>query len=261
MCFTTKLHNHLSCSASFSMPRWAEGWLWISTMPYLWGNPFRPTGPEGTLAWVDTSGQLGMLVIPWPAVTWDVADRLKCAKLTFCFSLKCVSCGQMWQSSREGQMSWSSCSCSSTLHYLICLTVTSSTQCLLLYKCVKSWHPAECCMGRCPGGTLSAPITPIWHVLQHGDEWKTTHTHTVHTFINTCWHSWITEEMLLLSLHLLFFTSLEAVNWKDGPLLTRGPGILQNSCPWEWSVNLGIELHLMTALSSRFGCHHKKERK
>lgn len=39
-------------------------------------------------------------------------------------------------------------------------------------------------MGGCPGGTLSAPITPIQHVLEHGHEWKTVHTHVqTHTFI------------------------------------------------------------------------------
>ena len=167
-----------------------------------------------TLAWVDSSRQFSMLVISWPTVIRGVADRLKCAKLTFCFSLKYVSCGQMWQSSLDFvQCPWSSCPCSSSSRRLICFTVTSFTWCFLLYKCVTSWHPAECCAVCCPGGALSAPVTPIQHVLEFRHEWKTGYM-CKRTFIYACWHSRVTEEMLCLSFHLLFFTSLEAVNWK-----------------------------------------------
>lgn len=65
-----------------------------------------------TLAWVDSSRQISMLVISWPTVTRGVADRLKCAKLTFCFSLNYVLCGQMWQSSLDSVQ----CPCIAAAH-------------------------------------------------------------------------------------------------------------------------------------------------
>lgn len=122
-------------------------------------------------------------------------------------------------------------------------------------------------MGRCPRGTLSAPITPIRYVLQHGHEWKNPHTHTAHTFINTCWHPWITEEMLLLSLHLLFFTSLEAVNWKDGPFLASFKIVLPGNDLWIWGSSFPwwrhfpVDLEVTTKKKERNRERDSKERK
>ena len=78
---------------------------------------------------------------------------------------------------------------------------------VLLYKRVMSWHLAECCMGRCTGGTLSAPITPMQHVLRHMDEWKGVHTGCTHTHTHT--HS------THIHIHMLALTG----HWEDTPLV------------------------------------------
>lgn len=98
-------------------------------------------------------------------------------------------------------------------------------------------------MRRCPGGTSNAAITRIQRVLEQGGELKL-HTGCMCTHTHSYICTWIAEEVLHLSFHLLFVTSLEAVNWKNGPLVTRGLGIFRNSSLWEWSVSLGAKTAL-----------------
>lgn len=167
----------------------------------------------------------------------------------------------MWQTSLysvcwEGLMSWSSFSCSSTS--ALALLPHRHLLYLLLYKCVKSWHPAEYGMGYCPGGTLSAPTTPLQHVLR----WVQNCTHRLQTHTHSYTHVGTLGSLRRRSACLsIYFSSRQWELW-IGKCLTRGPGILLKYFSLGMICEFGEKLHSMTALSSPFGCHHqKKERK